>query len=193
MVGSHHVLFEGNYSHNAESDNTHGNSIFITFFRNHLRGVRAAFDNQAGGRVDDETAKNGPKRAAGLMAYSYWMSFIGNVLGAEGKMQGWQYDTAFGANHPGVWMLGWGKSTDARVAATTIRHGNFDYVTNSVVWDDAIPRRTLPDSLYLSARPRFFDTGRGYQWPWVDPLGSRKLHVLPAKARYDAGTPFTQP
>jgi hypothetical protein len=90
-------------------------------------------------------------------------------------------------------MLGWGKSTDARVAATTIRHGNFDYVTNSVVWDDAIPRRTLPDSLYLSARPRFFDTGRGYQWPWVDPLGSRKLHVLPAKARYDAGTPFTQP
>ena len=51
MVGSHHVLFEGNYSHNAESDNTHGNSIYHTFFRNYLRGVRAPFD-QPSGRED---------------------------------------------------------------------------------------------------------------------------------------------
>ena len=50
MVGSHHVLFEGNYGHNADSDNTHGNSIYHTFFRNHLRGIRAPFDNQAGGQ-----------------------------------------------------------------------------------------------------------------------------------------------
>jgi hypothetical protein len=32
MVGSHHVLFEGNYGQNADSDNTHGNSIYLTFF-----------------------------------------------------------------------------------------------------------------------------------------------------------------
>ncbi len=49
MVGPHHVLFEGNYGHNADSDNTHGNSIYLTFFRNQLRGIRAPFDNQAGG------------------------------------------------------------------------------------------------------------------------------------------------
>jgi hypothetical protein len=30
-------------------------------------------------------------------------------------------------------------------------------------------------------------------WPWVDAAGATKLHTLPAKARYDAGTPFTQP
>ena len=62
MVGSHHVLFEGNYGHNADSDNTHGNSIYHTFFRNHLRGIRAPFDNQAGGRIDDADAI--PQRAA---------------------------------------------------------------------------------------------------------------------------------
>jgi hypothetical protein len=193
MVGSHHVLFEGNYSHNAESDNTHGNSIYHTFFRNHLRGTRAPFNNQAGGRIDDTAqSDNGPKRAVGLMAYSYWMSFVGNVLGASGQMGGWVYETTFGGR-PGIWMLGWDKKTDAHVSATTLRHGNFDYVTNTVKWDPSFASPTLPNSLYLFQRPTFFDAGRGYTWPWVDPVASTKLHTLPAKARYDAGTPFKQP
>jgi hypothetical protein len=198
MVGSHHVLFEGNYGHNAESDDTHGNSIYHTFFRNHLRGIRASFDNQAGGRIDDAAQpRNGPKRCVGLMTGSYWMSFVGNVLGAEGQMRGWSYDTTFTSGSPGIWMLGWDAvkpyRTDARVSATTVRHGNFDYVTNSVKWDSAIANRDLPDSLYLTRKPAFFQAGRGYAWPWVDPAGATKLHVLPAKARYDAGTPFAQP
>jgi hypothetical protein len=33
LVGSHHVLFEGNYGFNIDSDQTHGNSIYHTFFR----------------------------------------------------------------------------------------------------------------------------------------------------------------
>jgi hypothetical protein len=199
MVGSHHALFEGNYGFNADSDQTHGNSIYHTFFRNHLRGIRAPFDNQAGGaRIDDVTqSRNGPKRSAGLMAYSYWMSFVGNVLGASGQMGGWVYEATFTGGKPGIWMLGWdGVSpypTDARVAATTIRHGNFDYVTNTVKWDPAITNHTLPNSLYLTQKPAFFDAGSGYTWPWVDPVGATKLYALPAKARYDAGTPFTQP
>lgn len=193
MVGPHHVLFEGNYSHNAESDNIHGNSIYHTFFRNHLRGIRAPFDNQAGGRVDDAAQSgNGPQRCVGLMAYSYWMSFVGNVLGASGQMNGWVYETTFGGK-PGIWMLGWDRTTDAKVSATTLRHGNFDYVTNTVKWDPAVTNHALPNSLYLSQKPAFFDTGIGYTWPWVDPVGATKLHTLPAKARYDAGTPFTQP
>lgn len=198
MVGSHHVLFEGNYGHNADNDQVHGNSIYHTFFRNHLRGIRAPFDNQAGGRIDDATqSDNGPKRTVGLMAYSYWISFVGNVLGAERQMDGWAYETTFAKGTPGIWMLGWdGASpypTDAKVSATTLRHGNFDYVTNTVKWDAATPNRTLPNSLYLTKKPAFFSAGRGYTWPWVDPVGATKLHTLPAKARYDAGTPFKQP
>jgi hypothetical protein len=194
-VGSHHVLFEGNYAFNADSDHTHGNSIYHTFFRNHLRGIRAPFDNQAGGRIDDATqSPNAPKRSAGLMAYSYWMSFVGNVLGASGQMAGWVYEATNGK--PAIWALGWDGAkpypTDARVAATTLRHGNFDYVTNTVKWDPSITSHTLPNSLYLTHKPAFFDAGRDYTWPWVDPVGATKLYTLPAKARYDAGTPFTQ-
>ena len=197
MAGSHHVLFEGNYGHNAENDSIHGNSIYHTFFRNHLRGIRAPFDNQAGGRIDDASQpNNGPRRSVGLMAYSYWMSFVGNVLGAPGEMSAWAYETTFGGK-PGIWMLGWDTTApypvDARVAATTLRHGNFDYVTNTVKWDASITTRKLPRSLYLTQRPAFFDAGRRYPWPWVDPEGVTKLHTLPAKARYEAGTPFMQP
>jgi hypothetical protein len=196
MVGSHHVLFEGNYSQNADSDHTHGNSIYHTFFRNYLPGIRAPFDNQAGGRIDDMTQmRNGPKRSAGLMAYSYWMSFVGNVLGVPGRMDGWVYETRFGGK-PGIWMLGWDGfkpyPADDKVAATTIRHGNFDYVTNTVKWDLSISDRALPNSLYLKQKPAFFDAAAESTWPWVDPTGATKLYTLPAKARYDAGTPFTQ-
>jgi hypothetical protein len=198
MVGSHHVLFEGNYGQNADSDDTHGNSIYHTFFRNHLRGIRAPFDNQAGGRIDDATESlTGGKRCAGLMAYSYWMSFVGNVLGASGQMGGWVYETTFASGKPGIWMLGWDAvspyPTDPQVSAITLRHGNFDYVTNTVKWDPAIANHALPNSLYLTQKPAFFDAGSGYTWPWVDPVGATKLYALPAKARYDAGTPFTQP
>jgi hypothetical protein len=198
MAGSHHVLFEGNESHNAESDHTHGNSIYLTFFRNYLRGVRAPFDNQAGGRIDDAAQpENVPKRCAALMAYSYWMTFAGNVLGVPGQMDGWVYETSFRDRKPGVWMLGWDGAepypVDAQVAATALRMGNFDYLTNSVKWDPQIKPGPLPDSLYLKEKPAFFSAGKGYQWPWVDPLGTVKLHLLPAKARYDAGTPFRQP
>jgi hypothetical protein len=195
MVGPHHVLFEGNYGQNADSDDTHGNSIYHTFFRNSLRGIRAAFDNQAGGRVDDATQwRNGPKRCAGMMAYSYWMSFVGNVLGVPGKMDGWVYETTWTPSYkPAIWLLGWEKVMDTKVAATAFRHGNFDYVTNTVKWDPSVNNHTLPNSLYLTQKPAFFDAGSGYTWPWVDPVGTTKLYVLPAKARYDAGTPFTQP
>ena len=131
------------------------------------------------------------------MAYSYWMSFVGNVLGASGQMAGWVYETTFTGGKPGIWMLGWDGlnpyPTDAQVSATTLRHGNFDYVTNTVKWDPSITNHTLPNSLYLAQKPAFFDAGSGYTWPWVDPVGATKLYVLPAKARYDAGTPFTQP
>ena len=188
MVGPHHVLFEGNYSFNFDSDKTHGNAIYHTVFRNHLRGIRRDFGDSGSG--------NGPKRAAGAAFYSYWHSFVGNVLGAQGQMAGWVYESG-NMDQPAIFLLGWDDwapyPVDPKVAATTIRHGNFDYVTNSVKWDPSIATQTLPSSLYLSGKPAFFDAGRGYTWPWVDPTGATKLYTLPAKARFDNGTPFVQP
>ena len=188
MVGPHHVLFEGNYGFNWDSDKTHGNAIYHTIFRNHLSGSRRDFG-------DAGSSNNGPKRAAGAAFYSYWHSFVGNVLGVAGQMSGWVYESG-NMDQPAIFLLGWDDwapyPTDPKVAATTIRHGNFDYVTNSVKWDPSLPQ-SLPNSLYLGGRPSFFDAGRGYTWPWVDPTGATKLYTLPAKARFDNGTPFVQP
>jgi hypothetical protein len=67
-----------------------------------------------------------------------------------------------------------------------IRHSNFDYLTNTVNWDPTIANHTLPNSFYLSSKPAFFG---GNPWPWVDPIAG-VTYTLPAKKRYDAGTPF---
>ena len=198
MVGSHHMLFEGNQSFNMDSDDTHGNSIYHTFFRNYGSGYRARFKSISGIVVDDIANLPGgsrPLRGAGAMAYSYWMSWLGNVLGTPGHTNGWFYNTSRGS--PGVWMLGWDSGRphpiDPNVASTAIRDGNFDYLTNSVFWAWTNTAHTLPNSLYLPHKPAFFNAGSGYTWPWVNPTGSPQLYTLPAKARYDAGTPFTQP
>jgi hypothetical protein len=178
MVGPHHVLFEGNWGFNFDSDHTHGNSVYLTVFRNWLTGKRS--------HLSDDL----PKRAAGVLGFGYWMSFIGNVLGYPG-MQGWVYETG-SLGTPAIFMLGWDEfsphPTDPRVKQTVLREGNFDYVTNSVKWDTAA--QTLPASLYKTAKPAFFGSNT---WPWVDPLGSTKLYTLPAKARYDAGQPVPPP
>ena len=42
-TGSHEMLFEGNQVSNMDSDDTHGNAIDHTFFRNWSTGVRAQF------------------------------------------------------------------------------------------------------------------------------------------------------
>ena len=189
MAGPHHVLFEGNLSHNADSDYTHGNAIYLTFFRNHLTGQRQRFIDRRG------------VRAVGLAYGSWWDSFIGNVLGRPGQMAGWSYDdpsmttktAAWGRGGIGnVWMLGydperWAMAPDPKTLSTVIRGGNFDYLGKEVVWTGGLQAQTLPASLYLNTKPGFFGS---YQWPWVDPTGSTKLHALPAKARLDAGTPF---
>jgi len=95
---------------------------------------------------------------------------------------------------PSIFLLGWDTGpVDSNVAATALRHGNFDYLTNSVTWDPTISDHTLPSSMYLSGKPAFFNAGSGYTWPWVDPTGARQLYTLPAKARFDAHTPFDQP
>jgi hypothetical protein len=199
LVGPHHVLFEGNWGFNADSDQTHGNSIYLTYFRNWLTGYRQRFTDYLNNKVIDDAASCcGPLRAGAAHGYAYWFSFIGNVLGTQGHTSGWVYDAIGGPNTfppAGIWALGWmdisPQGYDPNVASTAIRDGNFDYVTNSVKWANSA--YSLPNSLYLLEKPAFFNAGSGYTWPWVDPIGTTKTYTLPAKARYDAGTPFAQP
>jgi hypothetical protein len=188
MVGPHHVLFEGNYSFNFDSDQTHGNSIYMTIFRNHLSGYRRAFTTLNGTSVND--ANLGPLRAAAAHAYAYWFSFIGNVLGTPGKMSGWTYNCVNGTNQivsPCVWNLGWVDITpqgnDPNVALTTIRDGNYDYLNNAQKWITTPAGYSIPNSLYISSKPAFFGSA---VWPWVDPV-SGATSTLPAKACFEQG------
>jgi hypothetical protein len=194
------MLFEGNQSFNIESDQTHGNAIYNTFFRNYTTGFRAEFTDYLTNRVVDDINQqsvNGPLRAASPHAYSYWNNLVGNVFGIRAKMASFIYgDQVLSAGNwpPQILMMGWEDLPnyvyDPKVVATNLVDGNYDYKTDSVKWAATDTAHTLPNSLFLATAPAFF---KAYQWPWVDPTGSTKTYTLPAKARYDAGTPFTQP
>jgi hypothetical protein len=183
MVGAHHMLFEGNYSFNYDSDNTHGNAIYHTVFRNHLSGFRRTYPGL------------GNARTGGLMYGSWWHSLVGNVLGREGSMQSWVYeDASWPWGGPAVWKLGydpihWEQEADPKVLATVFRDGNFDWLTGQVRWNASA--HPLPASLYLSAKPAFFGA---LPWPWVTPTdATRRTWTLPAKARFESGNPFGGP
>jgi hypothetical protein len=190
MVGSHHVLFEGNQTFNIDSDDTHGNSTTHTFFRNWSTTYRTKFQSDYDGAVIDDLGQsgNGPRRAAGAMTYTYWMSYVGNVLGqagittaASGFVDDGSSSTDWG---PSIWLLGWGNTPDLQVEATAIRDGNWDALLGRQTWLSGAAA-ALPSSCYLTGKPAFFGAN---PWPWVDPT-TGTVHVLPAKARFDAGTP----
>jgi hypothetical protein len=236
LVGPHHVLFEGNWTFNMDSDATHGGSIYLTYFRNQSTGIRNTFVGLDGVTWNDSAGGcNGgaPLRTAGPQAYTYWVSYIGNVLGVPGcttAANGWLLNNSFGGAHnsDGMFLLGWwnggnnindpqtstiyptvpagvnGTSSSCTSSGTncaTILDGNYDYFRNQITWASNDTAHVLPSSLYLSGKPAFFNTGTGYVWPWVVPTGSPQILTgcggacsgLPAKARYDARTPFTQP
>jgi hypothetical protein len=134
----------------------------------------------------------GNRRAIGLMYGHYYYSFVGNVLGTATQdpapYSGFTYEDLYpwaGGPVP-MWRLGytpndWYAPAEVRVVNTTHRHANFDYSTSSVEWVNGYDP-TLPDSLYLTGKPAFFES---LPWPWVDATGTTKTYTLPAKARYD--------
>ena len=213
LAGPHHVLFEGNYSFNADSDYTHGNAIYLTFFRNWLSGQRRDFTDSGNVRTVglaygswwDSFVGNILGRPDKTSAGSWWDSFVGKIPGRRGKVRVWKYTDpamscdALGNNCAGknanwtdldVWKLGydperWGMYPDPKTLSTVIRDGNYDFLTNSQRWHNTPGGFTIPNSMYLTSKPGFFGNNI---WPWVDPT-TGAIYTLPAKARYDAGTP----
>jgi Chitobiase/beta-hexosaminidase C-terminal domain len=196
--GPHHVLFEGNWSDNLDADNTHGNSTYITFFRNQGSGYRTPFtDPSLNKAVNDLTgvgyscpngasscaASNpGPLRATGPTSYNYWYAFVGNVLGTAGKTttaNGWSYEGDWNGNR--MFMLGWNGNNggqdpyiDGSIASYVFISGNYDYVNGAIhAWASGYSQ-SLPNSLYLASAPAFFSGGASctYAWPWVTPTAS---------------------
>ena len=159
---------------------------------------------------------NSPLRSAGMESWDYyWMAFLGNVLGESGVTtgaNGWSYQ-AVGSNNKIMWMLGWknGGGYDTNLTGAGggyfFRHGNYDYYNNAINDSQTGYSHTLQNSFNLSSAPAFFSAGAScsYSWPWLTPTGTSQIQPptgpgsctsysgLPAKARWDAGTPFVQP
>jgi hypothetical protein len=125
-------------------------------------------------------------------------------------------------NSKGIWLLGWAGAecqlstgaycSDPNLDGTNsprffFRSGNYDYYNNAIVdWASGYSQ-SLPNSFYTATEPSFFGASGAhcvYPWPWVTPRGASQIQTptgngcsskdsLPAKARWDAGTPFVQP
>jgi hypothetical protein len=192
MASTHFALFEGNQSFNYDAENVWGSPIYITVFRNHLTGKRRSAPPLK--LPHDEF-----RRAISLWEGAWWHTLVGNVLGYTGMNPGprassFEYEDVYPWNDDPspLWRIGIGKDwgpPDSKVAATLVRGGNYDYATGLVHWEN-IREQELPKSLYLASKPAFFGAN---VWPWVDPTGPTKLYTLPARARFDAGTPFSPP
>jgi hypothetical protein len=167
MTTTHDVLFEGNEAWQIGADGRWGNSVYITFLRNHVTTQRRSLNNLGlTGRSNVE-----------INCWHWWYAFIGNVIGSPGQNipSGYQPWT-FGSGDPTFCV-----ANDPLVAQRMFRVGNWDLATNTVGWIDA-PTQTLPNSFYLDAKPSFFGSN---PWPWVDPTGATKTYVLPARQRFD--------
>jgi len=200
----HMELLEGNYSHNYKGDSFWGNSIYITVFRNHLSGLRAAhppLDKYKYGVYPYMDLQG--RTAVDIQAHSDYTNLVGNVLGFREQslltysqpgysytQTGWSYEAlddfpkngvvtmwAIGAQQAGGWV--WVPSTQQ----TQLREGNWDWVTRTQRWHGiggaagSSTPKGIPNSLYLTAKPAFFGSN---PWPWVDPSNGT-LSILPAK------------
>ncbi|MFO0566882.1 MAG: hypothetical protein U0263_14535 [Polyangiaceae bacterium] len=205
---SHHLLVEGNWSANIGCDTTHGVSGYMAFLRNYAHGRSSNYAN------------NSNLRAANSDGWQREMAFIGNVLSTapggiyqqtqavSGQYSIWSIgQNVWGAGDdfdaqttlpPKNSMQYGGTIWDSRQATFTTkamdklwRHGNWDSVHASIFdWIPAFPAHAIASSLFLSAAPAFFGQN---PWPWINPTGATagaRVATLPAKARFDAGTPF---
>jgi hypothetical protein len=181
------------------------------------------------------------KRGAGIADFTYWQSFVNNVIGdtrastaanlTHPGLGGWNYQ-CFGTtgspvadycdahgppltNQGAVWLFS--EYMDPNLIATPptvphyFRHGNWDTVNKTIVdWQPGFSH-TMPNALFTDTTPSWWPSG--YTYPWVNAQASNPSGViasgptttncttnvggpcsgLPAKARWDNGTPFVQP
>ena len=185
-------LVEGNIAQRFQSDGYHGSASHTTLFRNQIHGVLPDLASPTNRRVVD------------LTRGSYYHNFVGNVIG-DGSWEITQYEYDPGESGPYcAYILGfpgmdstsmasftsvpwdsWTKSTsvpDADVAATLLRHGNYDYHGSNTKWDESIESHAIPDSLFYDSKPSYFGS---LAWPAIGPDLGTMVNDIPAKARWD--------
>lgn len=168
-------LFEGNVGSRITADNFWGCNYRNTFLRNWVTRYSL---NGSGNPIPFN------KIAVEVNATNYYNNFIGNIICRPNDL----YDT----NDSGrlVWDIGkdirnQAAALDPNTEATTIRHGNFDFVANATSWRNN-QIQILPPSMYLTAKPSWFG---GLPWPPIGPdvntsSSITNAPVIPAQARF---------
>jgi len=169
-------LFEGNICAHIDFDNALGSSRHNTAFRNYV-------ERYSQGEATSVTLN---LNAVEVEKNNLYENVVGNVLCRPGDTG--SYDVT-SSSAPGVWKLGCDQSNcsspDPRVKSTLLRHGNYDYITRTTVWDPSIGDQNLPNSLYLTAKPAFFGT---LPWPSIGSDLNPMVGDLPAKLRFEGKT-----
>ena len=175
-------LYEGNILHKWSEDYVHGSASHNTGFRNYIRIVgESTYPYTQGFWAVSQENKN------------YYCNVVGNVLGWSGVVDNGTYSyerTEASDYDTHIYKLGYngegaGTITDPLVSQRLIRHGNYDYATQTTVWDSGITDRTLPNSLYLTGKPAFFGT---LAWPPIGPDRSPMVSPIPAQVRFNEGS-----
>ena len=116
-------------------------------------------------------------------------NIIGNVLGTIG-METSLDPTPDPYPQPGkfIYRLGYTSAedfdeagNDTTVPSTIIRHGNWDSVTQGVLWQAGISEHNLPPSLYRGGKPAWWGS---LAWPAVGPDLNPRDGQIPALQRY---------
>ena len=184
--GRHNMmnLWEGNTVEMFGSDGYFGGSSHGTALRNYFTGNNRAFGTMGNPMVFNRL--------------SYYYNLIGNVLGSaelsppkyaetEDNCGLWpaKCNAVFRLGYPNIGnpsltdVTGhpWQGATypDAKVAATMLRWGNYDYFNQMTRWNsNEVPAgvpvpadQVIPDSYYYSNRPAWFKAG--VPWPPIGP------------------------
>jgi hypothetical protein len=169
-------LFEGNHISHLEADEFWGSSSHIVFFRNWLRG------GETGTGVP--SLPNWGFFAIHVSKFNVYYSAVGNVLGEPSWSTG-ILRTTLSSQCGGsrtAYRYGCDPSFDLAPGATSINHGNYDFLTDGVAFWEGGNNHTLRDSMYYNGKPAFFS---GCAWPAFGPDRNPVTGTIPAKNRFD--------
>lgn len=193
-------LWEGNVASNWEFDFAHGSSSHNTMFRNYM--------DMTALNPDTNMPMTGGLIAINVAYYSNYENLLGNAFGPYGSACNatvYETDADTPKANAVIYQLGYfddgGASSpnltlSAKVGKTILRGGNWDCVTNSVVWNNNVPSgslvssylppQALPNSLVFSAAPSYF-AATGAVWPPIDTASAMIVHEIPAQICNNAG------
>jgi hypothetical protein len=188
-AGSWYNLYEGNVIANSKFrvDAGFGSQHSFTLFRNRISQNMSS--GISAGRADVD-----------IEFENYYFNLVGNVLGStKYETTNECFNSASCTNDVrSIYRIGYNNPYannlpgDTLVETTMLRHGNWDSVTNGVVWDPSISDHTIPASLFLASKPSWWGTEA---WPPIGPDVSGFSGNIPAKSRFEGtykqGTNYT--